>query len=117
MAPTKRPLTITDLKILRGQVYATLSVQSADTATTSLTVKLGASHKGLSEALQPLHDLVKEAAEKQLGEAVLDSKMSQARLSARQEVAGQVLNMIKRGTMPTELERALRPLAGPNHKP
>ena len=114
---TKRPLTITDLKILRGQVYASLSVQSADTATTTLQVKLGAQHKGLQEALTPLYDLVKEAGNRQLGEAVLDDAVSAARLTARQEIAGQLLSMIKRGTMPTELERALRPLAGPNHKP
>lgn len=110
--PTTKPLAITDLKILRGRVYATLHIAGTETTGTTLQVKLGASHKGLSEALEPLHALIKAAADRQLGEAVLDQAVSETRASTRQEMAGQVLAMVQRGTMPHELERALRPMAG-----
>jgi hypothetical protein len=113
MAKTLKPLTITDLKILRGQVYATLTVGSAGTSTVNLSVKLATTHKGLQEALEPLYELVKAAADSQLATGLIDQATSDARLQARQDVAGQVLKMIQRGTMPNELERALTPMARP----
>lgn len=106
-------MQVTDLKILRGQVYATLSVKEGATSRTELKVRLTPGHKGVQEALATLTSLVKAAAEAQLGDAVTNTAVSDAKATARKELASQVLGMVQRGTMPTDLERALRPMVRP----